>query len=82
MTDMVAIYSINFLKIFFSGTNGHMALRIDIWHQVYEQYQECSNSDLRLVLTFFYGKVKYGKLLEHRISWKVLPKNVQMMTFG
>ena len=34
--------------------------------------QDCSNDDLGLTLTFFYGKVKYGKMLEHKISWKFL----------
>ena len=30
----------------------------------------------------YFGKIKYGRILEHKISWKVfkiLPKNVLMM---
>ena len=41
-------------------------------HKVPEYYQEYTNDDIGLTLTFFYGKVKYGKMLIHRISWKVL----------
>ena len=39
-----------------------MALKLDMWHWVLENCQDCSNSDLRLTLTC--GKVKYGKMLE------------------
>ena len=29
------------------------------------------NADLVLTLVFFYGKLKYGKKQEHKISWNV-----------
>ena len=47
---------------------------IDMWHRILEYYQECS------IVTFcwsFLGKVNYGKMLEYKISWKVLMIFVQ-----
>ena len=38
---------------------------------IIEYYQGCSNDDLGWTLTCFYVKVKYGKMLERKISWKV-----------
>ena len=32
----------------------------------------CLNYDLGLSLTLFYGKVKDGKMLEQKMSWKFL----------
>ena len=43
---------------FFSGTNGPMALNLDMSHRVLAYCQDSSNSGLGLTLT--YGKVKYG----------------------
>ena len=47
--------------------------------------QDCSNDDLGLSLIFFYGKVKYGKMLEHKISLKVCriwPENGDLRLFN
>ena len=49
-----------------------MALKHGMLHQVLKFYQDSSFDDLGLTLTFFYGKVKYGKMLINWISWKVL----------
>ena len=48
-----------------------MALKLDTWHRVLviENCQDCSNSNHGLTLT--YDKVKYCKMLEQKISWKV-----------
>ena len=43
-----------------------MTLKINVWHRVFEYCPDCSNSDLGLTLIF--GKVKYRKMLEHKIS--------------
>ena len=46
-----------------------MALKLDnIWHRVLELYQDYSKRDLGLAFISFNGKVKYGKMLEHKIS--------------
>ena len=76
MTKMVAmpIYGKIPWKIFFSRTIGPIAvkpmnqwlLKLCMCHWILEHYQDYTNDDLRL--TFFYGKVKYGKILECKIS--------------
>ena len=44
-------------KIFFSGTNGPMALKTDMWHRVFEEYIECSNSGPWLTFSFRQNKI-------------------------
>ena len=62
MTNFVAmIVDSKTFKIYFSGTNEPMALKIDMWHWVLDYCQDYSKSDL--TLTSAYGKVKYGKTL-------------------
>ena len=43
---------VNHLKIF-SGTNRPMTFKLGMHHWVLEYYQNCSNDDPRLTLTYF-----------------------------
>ena len=54
MTKMAAmpIYG-QHLKIFFSGTNRPMTLKVEMLHWVLKYYQVCSNDDPELTLTYF-----------------------------
>ena len=55
-----------------------MALKLGMYHWVREYYQDCSNYDLGLTLTIlrqgqiYFLVLVYGKMLEHKISWKLL----------
>ena len=49
---MLPIYGKKTLIIFFSRTNGQMALKHGLLHQVLKYYQDCSFDDLGLTLTF------------------------------
>ena len=49
---------------------------LNMWRHGVLEYQDCSNSDLLLTLIFL-GNVKYGKMLEYKISWKVLKNFAQ-----
>ena len=46
-----------------------MTFKLDMWHQVLEYCQDCPSG---LGLTLTYSKVRYGKMLEHKISCKDL----------
>ena len=50
--------------------HGPMSLKLDMWHRILEYFQDCSNSGLGLTLT--HGKIEYDKMLEYKISCKVL----------
>ena len=52
-----------------------MAWKLDMLHWVLEYCLDCLDNDLFLILT--YGRVKYGKMLEHMILWKVLKIFIQ-----
>ena len=63
------------------------ALKLDIKHPVPESYQDCSNNDLRLTLTFFMARSNMGKKLEDKVSWEVLKTfvseySIVLMAFG
>ena len=47
-------------KIFFSRTNGLLALKGGMLHQIHKYHQDCSNDDLGLTLTF----LREGQLWE------------------
>ena len=55
------IYGKNPLKIF-SRTKRPMTLGLGLWHLGLGPNKVCSNDDLGLTLTFFYGKVKFASL--------------------
>ena len=74
MTNMAAmpVKSINLSNVRLWNQWTPKALKVGMWHTL-----------LDIMTWIFYGKVKYGKMLEHKISWKVLKicaKNVQLMT--
>ena len=55
MTKVAAmpIYGKNFKKIFFSGTERLMTLKLGMQHWVLEYYRVCSNDDPGLTLSYF-----------------------------
>ena len=55
MTKIVVmpIYGKNLKKIFFSGTERLMTLKLGMQHRVLEYYQVLSNDDTGLTLTYF-----------------------------
>ena len=55
MTNMAAIpiYGKNLKKVFFSRTNGQMTLKLGMQHCLCKYYQDCSNYDPGLTLTYF-----------------------------
>ena len=55
-------------KIFSSRTERPMALELGMQHWEPEYYQDYSNGDLGLTLTFFTARSNMGKKLIHRIS--------------
>ena len=69
MTKMATmpIYDKNPLKIFFSGTNGLMALKLSIQHSGLEPYKICSNDDPALTLTYFMAR---SSLLLNVFVWE------------
>ena len=55
------------------------------WTDDFKTDQDCSQKDFELTMTYFYGKVKYGKCFNVRFHLKfrrVLPKHFPMMTLG
>ena len=48
-----------------------MAVILGSKYRVPKFYQDCSNDDLGLTVTYFMA-VQYGKMLIHKIAWKVL----------
>ena len=44
-------YTVKHFKIFFSGTNGPMALKLGMKHQILRYYQDYSNDDPGLTMT-------------------------------
>ena len=54
------IYGKNPLKIFLSRTKGLMTLGLGMQHWGLGPNKICSDDDLELTLTFFYGKVKFA----------------------
>ena len=67
--NLIESVSEGFPSYFCFRTNG---LKLDLWLLTQKYYQDYKNGDLWLTLTIFYGKVKYRKMLEHMILWKVL----------
>ena len=63
-------YKVKALKIFLSRTNRPIAMKLNMEHRVLDYYQEYINDDLQLTLTFL-RKVKYGKMPQHKISFKI-----------
>ena len=51
------------LNIFSFRTNGPVALELGMWHWVPKYYQDCSNDDLGLTLTYFTARSNMGKCL-------------------
>ena len=58
----INIYAKNTFKIFYSGNERPMKLKLGMQHRVLEYYPVCSNDAPGLTLTYFYGKVKFGPL--------------------
>ena len=58
----------NFYKSSSLGTSGLMALKFEMLHWAQEWYQNCLNNDLGL----FSDKIAHVKILEHKISLKLL----------
>ena len=58
MTNMATmpIYGKNLKKIFSSISNRLMTLKIGMWHFLCKYYQDCSNYDPGLTLTYFTSK--------------------------
>ena len=55
MTSMAVmpVYGKNLKKIYFSGTNRPMTLKVGMLHRVLKYYQIYSNDDTGLILTYF-----------------------------
>ena len=68
MTKMAAmsIYSKNLKKIFSSGTERPMTLKLRMQHWVLEYYQVCSNDDSELTLTYF---TAWSNLVPYAFVW-------------
>ena len=58
MTKMAttSIYGKNPLNIFFSGTKRPMALGLGMWHWGCGPYQNCTNYECSLTLTYFMAR--------------------------
>ena len=69
MTKMGAmpIYVKNLKKIFFSGTKRLMTLKLSMQHLVLEYYQDCSNDDPGLTLTYFTAR---SNLVPYAFVWE------------
>ena len=70
MTNM-PICGKNIKKIFFSRTNSRMTLKLGMWHCLFKYYQDCSNYDPGLTLTYFTPGSNLGES-EIIIFWKLL----------
>ena len=60
MTTM-PIYGKKFKKIFFSRTNKLMTLKLNMFDCLCKYYQDCSNCEPGLTLTYFMPKSDLGK---------------------
>ena len=69
MTKMtaMAIYGKNLKKIFFSGTKRPMTLNLGMHHLLLEHYQDCSNDDPGLTLTYFTAR---SNLVPYAFVWE------------
>ena len=69
MAKMAAmpIYGKNLKKIFFSGTNRPMTLKLGMQHWVLKDYQVCSNDDPELTLTYFTAR---SNLVPYAFVWE------------
>ena len=54
-------------KIFFSGTKRSMTLKLGMQHQELEYYQDCSNDDPGLTLTYFTAR---SNLVPYAFVWE------------
>ena len=65
MTEMAAmsIYGKNLKKIFLSGTERPMTLKLGMLHWVLEYYELCSNDDPGLTLTYFTARSNWSLTL-------------------
>ena len=65
MTKMAAmpIYVKKTFKIFFSGTERQMNLKLGVQHRVLEYYQVCANDAPGLTLTFLYQGQIWSSIL-------------------
>ena len=79
MTKMAAtpVYGKNHLKILFSRTKGPMTLGLGMQHWGHGPNKVCSNDDLGMTLTFFYGKVKFASLGFHMGKYTFLQGKCQ-----
>ena len=65
------------LKIFFSGTERLMTLKLGLQHRMFEYYQVCSYDDPGLTLTYFTARSNlvrmflYGKMVKQWIFQKL-----------
>ena len=69
MTNMatIPIYGKNLKKIFFSGTNQPMTLKIGLQHRALEYYQIYSNADPVLTLTYYMTR---SNLVPYAFVWE------------
>ena len=77
MTKMAAmpIYGKNLKKIFFSRTQRPMTLKLGMQHWVLEYYQDCSNDDPGLTLTYFTA-------MSHSVPYSFVWEKCKTMDFS
>ena len=63
----MSIFAKKTFKIFFSGTERPMNLKLGMLHRVLEYYQVCSNDALGLTLTYFTAR---SKLVPYSFVWE------------
>ena len=66
MTKMAAMYITckKSLEIFFSGTNAPISFKLGMLHHVLKLYQNCSNDDFGLTMTY----LRQGQIWENANS--------------